>query len=113
MKKGSQLQRITAMRITAMRITAMMMAGLGLASWSGFAQQTFSGATDVTVVEVPVQVIKDGEPVRGLTPKDFELYDGRKKVPVTGFEVLDLTSPAPAAGTPAAAVQQQVPVSAR
>ncbi len=108
MRKGSQLQRITAVRITA-----VMMAGLGLLSWPGFAQQTFSGATEVTVVEVPVQVVKDGEPVRGLTAKDFELYDGRKKVPVTGFEVLDLTAPIPAAGTPAAAAQQQVPVSAR
>src|SRR3954454_1613671 len=103
MRKGSQLQRITA----------LMAAGLGLVSWPGFAQQTFSGATEVTVVEVPVQVVKDGEPVRGLTAKDFELYDGRKKVPVTGFEVLDLTAPIPAAGTPAAAAQQQVPVSAR
>lgn len=103
MKKGSQLQRITA----------LVVGGLGLVSWSGFAQQTFSGATEVTVVEVPVQVVKDGEPVRGLTAKDFELYDGRKKVPVTGFEVLDLTAPAPAAGTPAAAAAPQVPVSAR
>jgi VWFA-related protein len=103
MNKGSQLQRITALAV----------AGLGLVTWSGFAQQTFSGATDVTVVEVPVQVIKDGEPVRGLTAKDFELYDGRKKVPVTGFEVLDLATPMPAAGSPAAAAAQQVPVSAR
>jgi VWFA-related protein len=108
MRKGSQLQRITALRITA-----LMVAGLGLAAWPGFAQQTFSGATEVVVVEVPVQVVKDGEPVRGLTAKDFELYDGRKKVPVTGFEVLDLAAPVPAAGTPAAAAAQQVPVSAR
>jgi VWFA-related protein len=102
MRKGSQLQRITALAA----------AGLGLLSWSGFAQQTFSGATEVVVVEVPVQVVKDGEPVRGLTAKDFELYDGRKKVPVTGFEVLDLAAPVPA-GPAAAAVAQQVPVSAR
>jgi VWFA-related protein len=102
MRKGSQLQRIIALAA----------AGLGLLSWSGFAQQTFSGATEVVVVEVPVQVVKDGEPVRGLTAKDFELYDGRKKVPVTGFEVLDLATPVPA-GPAAAAVAQQVPVSAR
>ena len=61
----------------------------------------------MVVVEVPVQVVKDGEPVRGLTANDFELYDGRKKVPITGFEVLDLTAPAEAAGAP------PVPVSAR
>ncbi|HEV7507711.1 MAG TPA: VWA domain-containing protein [Thermoanaerobaculia bacterium] len=106
MKRGSQLQRIH-------RIIALAVAGLGLVSGAGLAQQTFAGATDVVVVEVPVQVVKDGEPVRGLTAKDFELYDGRKKVPVTGFEVLDLATPVAAGSPAAAAVAQQVPVSAR
>ncbi len=46
--------------------------------------------TEVVAVEVPVQVVRDGEPVRGLTAADFEIWDGRRKVPVTGFEVLDL-----------------------
>lgn len=51
----------------------------------------FAETTDVVVVEVPVQVLaKDGTPVRGLTAADFEVYEGRKKLPVTGFEVLDL-----------------------
>ncbi|MFL6202160.1 MAG: VWA domain-containing protein [Thermoanaerobaculia bacterium] len=51
----------------------------------------FSETTDVVVVEVPVQVIgKDGEPVRGLTAADFEVSEGRRKLPITGFEVLDL-----------------------
>ncbi|HEX9944323.1 MAG TPA: VWA domain-containing protein [Thermoanaerobaculia bacterium] len=71
--------------------------------------QTFAGSTEVVVVEIPVQVVRDGEPVRGLTANDFEVYDGRKRVPVTGFEVLDLALPL-SEGAPAAA---QVPVSAR
>jgi VWFA-related protein len=54
------------------------------------AEKTFSESTDVVVVEVPVQVLKDGEPVRGLKADDFEVYEGRRKLPVTGFEVLDL-----------------------
>jgi VWFA-related protein len=54
--------------------------------------ETFSGTTDVVVVEIPVQVLKDGEPVRGLTAGDFEVFEGRKKLPVTGFEVLDLNA---------------------
>jgi len=87
-------------------VAALAAAGLALSPVPGRAQQSFSGATQVVVVEVPVQVVKDGEPVRGLTAKDFEVYDGRKKVPVTGFEVLDLAAPA-GAGT------LQVPVSAR
>ena len=51
----------------------------------------FSETADVIVVEVPVQVLdKSGNPVRGLTAADFEVSEGRKKLPITGFEVLDL-----------------------
>ncbi|HEX5719817.1 MAG TPA: VWA domain-containing protein [Thermoanaerobaculia bacterium] len=63
--------------------------------------QTFSEATDVVVVEVPVQVIgADGKPVRGLTADHFEVYEGRKKQSLVGFEALDLAS-RPAEGKPA------------
>jgi VWFA-related protein len=106
MNRSSRLQCLTA---------ALAFAGLGLALTpvpGGAAQQTFSESTQVLAVEVPVQVVKDGEPVRGLTAADFEVYDGRKKVPVTGFEVLDLATPAPAPGAAAAPVAP-VPVSAR
>ncbi len=92
-------------------MAALAVAGLGtlpLPAPAAAAGQTFSGTTEVVAVEVPVQVVKDGEPVRGLTAKDFELYDGRKKVPVTGFEMLDLTAPPPPGATPA-----PVPISAR
>jgi VWFA-related protein len=58
-------------------------------------QPQFSDSQDVVVVEVPVQVLRDGEPVRGLTAGDFDVYEGKRKLPVTGFEVLDL-SQAPA-----------------
>jgi VWFA-related protein len=53
-------------------------------------QQQFSDSQDVVVVEVPVQVLRDGEPVRGLTAADFDVWEGKRKLPVTGFEVLDL-----------------------
>ena len=39
----------------------------------------FEEVTEVVVVEVPVQVLRDGEPVRGLTAENFEIVDGRKK----------------------------------
>jgi VWFA-related protein len=68
--------------------------------------QGFAETTEVVAVEVPVQVLRDGEPVRGLTAEDFEIYEGRKKMPVTGFEVVDLEVPATAAraeAVPAAA----------
>lgn len=61
-------------------------APLGPPAGSGALSET----TEVVAVEVPVQVVRDGEPVRGLTAADFEVTDGRKRQPVTGFEVLDL-----------------------
>ncbi|HEX5715121.1 MAG TPA: VWA domain-containing protein [Thermoanaerobaculia bacterium] len=72
-----------------------------------FAQDKgFAETTEVIAVEVPVQVVRDGEPVRGLTAADFEIYEGRKKMAITGFEVVDLEAPATAArasAVPAAA----------
>ncbi len=52
----------------------------------------FSESTDVVVVEVPVQVLRDGKPVRGLTAADFQVYQGRSPQAITGFEVLDLAA---------------------
>jgi VWFA-related protein len=102
MNRSSRFQRFTA----ALTVAALGLLPL-LAPAPAAADQTFSGGTtQVVVVEIPVQVVKDGEPVRNLTAKDFELYDGRKKVPVTGFETLDLTAPQ-APGAP------PVPISAR
>ena len=60
---------------------------------AGADRQSFAETTQVTAVEVPVQVIRDGEPVRGLTADDFELYEGRKKQALTGFDVVDLALP--------------------
>lgn len=55
------------------------------------AGQIFRERTEVLVVEVPVHVIgKDGRPVRGLTAEDFRIREGKKKHPITGFEVVDL-----------------------
>ncbi|HVG25259.1 MAG TPA: VWA domain-containing protein [Thermoanaerobaculia bacterium] len=55
--------------------------------------QNFSEAVQVTVVEVPVTVIdRAGKPVRGLTVNDFELYDDGKRVPITGFDALELST---------------------
>jgi len=61
--------------------------------------------TDVVAVEIPLQVLRDGQPVRGLTRSDFAIYDGKKKQEITGFEVIDLaTSPPTAPAASAAAL---------
>jgi len=47
----------------------------------------------VHVVEVPVTVVgSDGNPVRGLTAKNFEVYDGREKRTISGFDTIDFAS---------------------
>lgn len=62
--------------------------------------QTFAGTTEVIEVEVPVQVVRDGQPVRGLTADDFAIYEGRKKQPITSFHVVDLAAVAPGKAVP-------------
>jgi VWFA-related protein len=91
----------------ALSLLAALPAAVSLAQ-----EQGFSEVTDVVAVEVPVQVLRGNEPVRGLTADDFEVYEGKKKVPVTGFEVLDLAA-APVAAAPAGAKRQALPPAAR
>jgi VWFA-related protein len=69
------------------------------------AAPTFEGSSQVVAVEVPVNVVgRDGDPVRGLTADDFEVYDGGERQKVSSFEVVDLKTmkeeAAPAAGAP-------------
>jgi VWFA-related protein len=103
----------TMRRSARLRRSGIPAAGLAVCLVLGAAAltaQNFTDSTQVVVVEVPVQVVRDGEPVRGLTANDFELFDGRKKVPVTGFEVLDLSTASTAAqGT----AQEPPPITAR
>ena len=48
---------------------------------------------NVQVIEVPVTVVgSDGSPVRGLTAKNFEVYDGKEKRTITGFDTIDFAS---------------------
>lgn len=68
------------------------------------AQKRFRETTSVVVVEVPVQVTRGGDPVRGLTATDFEILDGRKKQQIVGFDVVDLA---------VEEVATELPVSAR
>jgi len=76
----------------AVAVTAL---ALGVAVPVVAQRDGFEGETAVITVEVPVHVVKDGRPVRGLTADDFEIVDGRKKRALTGFEVVDLTAIGP------------------
>ena len=77
---------------------------------------TFEDSTSVTLVEVPVEVSRGDEPVRGLTVENFEVYEGKKKRKIVAFDVVDLTEVTgqkmAAVGVPAAAAPA-LPVAAR
>lgn len=54
-------------------------------------RDAFRGRTDVIEVQIPVNVsTRSGEPVRGLTAADFAVYEGRKRLEIADFEVIDL-----------------------
>jgi len=75
----------------------------------------FGETASVVVVEVPVNVTKGGRPVRGLTAEDFEVFDGKTKQRLTGFEVIDLAAPGAggADAARAAAPRPALPLAAR
>jgi len=84
------------MRVIRWSLLGILLGSLGAPAGA----QTFLEATDVVAIEVPVQVIgADGKPVRGLTADNFEVYEGRKKQPLVGFEALDLASRPAAEGS--------------
>jgi len=52
-------------------------------------ESSFDETIDVVEVQVPVRVLKGGEPVRGLRAEDFEIYAGGERQEVVDFEVID------------------------
>ena len=81
------------MRATIARLALLLALLVTLAPAALPAQEgRFGETTSVVVVEVPVQVTKDGRPVRGLSAGDFTVFDGKTKQRITGFEVIDLAA---------------------
>ncbi len=53
--------------------------------------ETFEGKSEVTLIEVPVNVTsKSGQPVRDLTADNFRLFDSGKPQDIVDIEVVDL-----------------------
>ena len=94
--------------LLALACFALFLAG-GLNAQSS----SFEDETTVVVVEVPVNVHRDGEPVRGLTREDFIIREGRKQWPLVAFEVVDLEARAATAPGRTAPVSPPVPIAAR
>jgi VWFA-related protein len=57
-----------------------------------FAQTTFEEKLTVTYIEVPVTVLREGKPVRGLTKENFDVSDDGRKRAVESFEAIDFAS---------------------
>lgn len=62
--------------------------------------QRFGEEISITEVEIPVHVLRGGEPVQGLTAEDFEVYDEGERREIVGFRVIDLTRIEAAPGEP-------------
>jgi VWFA-related protein len=52
-----------------------------------------SSEISVTLVEIPVEVVRDGQPVTGLTAADFEVVEGKRTLPIVAFDAIDLKAP--------------------
>lgn len=75
------------------------------------AAQSFEEETWVVEIQVPVNVVdRNGEPVRGLTRKDFEVSDRGHKREIVDFQVIDLEVLQP---RPGEALEEVVPAVAR
>ncbi len=60
---------------------------------AGAAPAAVSERVTVDYVEVPVNVVdRSGNPIRGLTKANFEIYDNKKRVDLSSFETIDFTS---------------------
>jgi VWFA-related protein len=90
-------------------LVAILAVGIGKVPVPLAAQEgSFADRSEVVSVEVPVQVTRDGGPVRGLTAADFVLTDNGHERTIDGFRVVDLLDT-----TSAAAAVSRVPATAR
>jgi VWFA-related protein len=68
-----------------------LIAAAAFCATSAFAQ--LKETVNVNVIEVPVSVVdSSGNPVRGLTAANFEVYDSGKKQAITSFDKIDFGS---------------------
>jgi len=87
------MRRLTKAATSPLCLLLLSTLSLIASSIPALAQQgRHAETTDVVVVEVPVQVIVDGKPVRGLTAEHFEVFDGRKRQDLVGFDAYDLST---------------------
>jgi VWFA-related protein len=72
------------------RLTGMMLCAIALLVALPTQGEKLVEHVEVPLVQIPVHVVKNGEPLRGLTADQFELSDRGKRREITGFDVVDL-----------------------
>jgi VWFA-related protein len=100
MRASRVLCLASAAVLAVLAILTILTAFLGARTAAG---QTFTDTTRVTAVQIPVQVVAGGKPVRGLTAADFVVYEGRRQRPVVGFDAIDLQTLPQGSEVPSAA----------
>ena len=100
----------------------LLLAALGLCGRPAPAQEppakeplpgaTFEGSADVVEVQIPINVAdRHGQPVRGLTAGDFEIYDDDDRQEIVDFRVVDLELVEP--GFSRTEIENAIPAAAR
>lgn len=80
------------------RAPALLLAAVGvwLPAWrcplDATPQEPYRETIEVVEIKVPVQVVRDGAPVRGLSREDFKITAGGKRREIVGFQVVDLAT---------------------
>jgi VWFA-related protein len=82
-------------RATLVALAAILVAS-PFSAQSADPQSVVREEAKAVLIEIPVNVVdRDGRPVEGMTPEDFEVFDDGKKQQITGFDVLDQRRPIP------------------
>lgn len=89
--RASVLTLLTLLTLVTILVAAVTTAAAARAAEEPTARPPeFSATTTVVAVEVPVRVLRDGRPVRGLTADNFAVFDEGERREIQSFEVLDL-----------------------
>lgn len=92
---------MTAVRSSISRggwwLTVLVLVALAPAVASGAGKVStspvISSEISVTLVEMPVEVVRNGDPVAGLRAADFEVVEGNHSLPIVAFEPLGADRP--------------------
>lgn len=90
------LPLVTAVPATALLGALCTLAWAVAPAGAQGALERFGEEISITEVEIPVHVVRRGEPVRGLTVDDFEVLDDGEPREIIGFRVIELDRTAPA-----------------